>query len=135
MLLGVNYIIRGTDHITNTAKQVAIWSALNQFAGEEPTPLPRFAHVGLIYGANKKKLSKRDGAASMLAYREQGYTPEAMLNFILRLGWGGKEIPDRPISKKEAVELFFKGQMKAAPAGLDPNKLNFFQKFYSKRAA
>lgn len=130
----IDWIIRGVDHITNTPKQIAIWCALNEIYGfiNCPKPLPLFTHLGLIF-KDKKKLSKRDGAASLLWYQEQGYTPEAMLNWMLRLGWSpkgddGKET--KYISKKEAIDLFSKGNLKNSPCNYDLAKLDFFNKFY-----
>lgn len=102
--------------------------------------LPKFTHMGLIF-KDKKKLSKRDGAASLLWYKEQGYTPEAMLNWMLLLGWslrvprGNKElekIANAPISKDMAIELFQQGTLKNTPCSFDLNKLNWLQKRFSK---
>src|SRR5512139_457946 len=76
----ITHVIRGDDHISNTPKQIAIYRAL----GNEP---PVFAHLPMIFGEDKKKLSKRHGAVSVLAYREMGYLPDAMFNFLALLGW------------------------------------------------
>jgi glutamyl-tRNA synthetase len=84
-------VIRGDDHISNTPKQILLYEALGR-------PVPRFAHLPLILGEDKKRLSKRHGAVSVLEYREQGYLPEAMLNFLALLGWApgdGQEKMDR----------------------------------------
>lgn len=134
---GINHIIRGTDHIPNTPKQIAIWCAMNDVMkriGQRGVELPRFTHVGLIM-KDKKKLSKRDNAASMLAYKEKGYVPAALLSFMLRLGWGGGEIPDTPITMRSAIELFTKGTMKNINVGFDQGKLDFFQRYYQKELA
>ncbi len=140
--MDVNYIIRGVDHITNTPKQIAIWDACNpwrrgskvvslsignKYIIEPNKPLPKFAHVGLIY-MDKKKLSKRDNAASLLWYKEQGYHPMAILNFILRMGWGSKEDKNKFLTKQEMIEIFPKGRMRAAPSNFDANKLNYYQR-------
>ena len=79
--MGITHVIRGDDHLTNTFRQVQIYQAM----GWAP---PRFAHIPLIHGADGAKLSKRHGAVSVLEFREQGYLPEALCNYLLRLGWG-----------------------------------------------
>lgn len=142
--MGINNIIRGVDHITNTPKQIAIFHSLD-FPGNLPDPLvdvmafPKFTHIGLI-NKDGKKLSKRDGAASLLWYREQGYTPQVILNWILTLGWAlkvprdaGKEaqkLANEPISKEQAIQIFQRGTMKNSPANYDINKLDWLQKRY-----
>jgi glutamyl-tRNA synthetase len=80
IFMEITHIIRGDDHISNTPKQILIYEALG-------TDVPRFGHIPLILGPDKKRLSKRHGAASLLEYREKGYLPEALLNFISLLGW------------------------------------------------
>lgn len=131
--LGVNYICRGTDHITNTSKQVAIWSAIAR-GDSRHRELPKFAHVGLIF-ANKKKMSKRDGAASLLNYRDEGYHPDAVFNALLRLGWGpsvdNKE--NSVLTRERAIELFIDGgRMRSANSNFDPAKLAHFNKVFSR---
>ena len=76
----MTHVVRGDDHISNTPKQVLLYRAL------ERAP-PRFAHVPLILGPDKKRLSKRHGATSVMEYQRQGYLPEAMVNFLALLGW------------------------------------------------
>lgn len=136
--MDISNIIRGVDHITNTPKQIAIYNSLNHIYNDL-NEIPKFTHLGLIF-KDKKKLSKRDGAASLLWYREQGYTKEAMLDWMLRLGWsvrvprGDKElerIANGPISKELAIELWNKGAMKNSPCNFDIAKLNSIQKFYN----
>jgi glutamyl-tRNA synthetase len=78
--LGVNLIIRGEDHVMNTPRQIQIYEALGE-------PMPEYAHVPMILGPDKKRLSKRHGAMSVLAYRDMGYLPQALLNALVRLGW------------------------------------------------
>jgi glutamyl-tRNA synthetase len=78
--MGITHVIRGDDHISNTPKHVLLFGAFG-------APLPRFAHVPLILGADKKRLSKRHGATSVTEYRRQGYLPEALVNFLALLGW------------------------------------------------
>ena len=78
--MGITDVIRGDDHISNTPKHVLLFQALG-------APVPRFAHVPLILGSDKKRLSKRHGATSVIEYQRQGYLPEAMVNFLALLGW------------------------------------------------
>ena len=130
----VNYVIRGSDHITNTARHVGIWTALSSVF-DDKRELPKFAHLGLIF-ANGKKLSKRDGAASMLTYKNAGVHPEAMLNFLLRLGWGptvdDKSTTLLPVDR--ALELFLTGgKMKSSHANADFLKLDSFDRKYKGR--
>ena len=108
--MNVNWIIRGVDHITNTPKQIAIWQQLKELTKQtfgithmipiSKFKLPQLTHIGLIY-KDKKKLSKRDNAASLLWYKEQGYSPEAIINFLLRMGWGHKLDDNKPISNSK----------------------------------
>ncbi len=129
----INYIIRGVDHITNTAKQIAIYEAIDRCGVFiEPVTIPKYAHVGLISMAGKK-LSKRDGAASMLTYRDKGYNPEAMLNFMARLGWGPKvdDKTTKMLPRQRMLELFFDGgHMRSPSSGLDLAKLDSFDRKY-----
>lgn len=128
----INYIIRGTDHISNTPKQIALWNALNRCFPDRAKPLPKFAHVGLLF-KNGKKLSKRDSSFSLSNYVE--YNPEAVLNFLLRLGWGPYEDnkANSLISKERAVEMFLtQGQMKNSQANIDEQKLKWFDKKYNR---
>ncbi len=78
--MGITDVVRGDDHISNTPKQVLLYQAFGQ-------PAPRFAHVPLILGPDKKRLSKRHGATSVMEYQRLGYLPEAMVNFLALLGW------------------------------------------------
>ena len=123
--MGITLVIRGSDHVSNTFRQAAIFRAL----GAEP---PRFSHVGLIT-QGKKKLSKRDGAASLLSYRDAGYDPDALLNAMLRMGWG----PTRDdkstaiLTREQAVEMFMTGgRMKSSPAEFDRVKLDWMDRKY-----
>ncbi len=128
----INYIIRGTDHTSNTPKQIAIWNALNKCFPDKAQKLPKFAHVGLLF-KNSKKLSKRDSNFSLSAYVD--YHPEAVLNFLLRLGWGPHEDnkANSLISKERAIEMFLtQGQMKNTQANIDEQKLKWFDKKYKQ---
>lgn len=124
----VNLVIRGMDHHTNTFRHAGIYAALK-------APLPDYAHVGLIM-MNGKKLSKRDAAASLLGYRDAGVDPDAMLNFLLRMGWGPRQ-DDKSmalINRDRAVDLFLDhGSMKASPAAMDVDKLTSFDRKYRAR--
>ena len=95
--MGISHVIRGDDHLTNTFRQLQVYHAMGW------TP-PDFAHIPLIHGADGAKLSKRHGAVSVLEFREQGFLPEALCNYILRLGWasGDSEI----LSREQAVQMF-----------------------------
>ncbi len=95
--MGITHVIRGDDHLTNTFRQVQIYQAMGW-------DLPRFAHIPLIHGADGAKLSKRHGAVSVLEFREQGYLPEALCNYLLRLGWGHGDV--EVIDRDEAIRLF-----------------------------
>ena len=138
-LMGVNYIIRGVDHIANTGKQVAIWASLNEIDLENADhrasrKLPSFAHVGLIL-KDGKKLSKRDGASSLLDYRDKGYDPDAIFNFLLRMGWGPKrdDASSTFMDKQVAKSLFLKGgSMRSANANFDQRKLDFYDRRYKQ---
>lgn len=126
--LGINFVLRGVDHISNTARQIAIYNAFGQ-------PIPKYAHVGLIHQGGLK-LSKRDGSASMLYYQEKGYDSDAMLNHLLRLGWGPRH-DDKSmavISKERALELFLTGgTMQAGRSNMDPAKLESYDRKYKAR--
>lgn len=122
---GINYIMRGTDHITNTSKQVILFSLLRR-------PLPKFAHIGLI-AQSGKLLSKRDGSSSMMHYKNAGYEPEAMLNFLARLGWGPKQDDKttKTLPKERMLELFLTGgNLKSNQAAMDMAKLEALDRKY-----
>ncbi|MFH1010594.1 MAG: glutamate--tRNA ligase [bacterium] len=114
--MDITDVIRGDDHISNTPKQLLIYRAMSW-------PPPRFAHVPLILGPDKRRLSKRHGATSVGEYREKGYLPEAVFNFIALLGWspgrGDKEI----LTRRELVELFSTEGIHTGSAVFDESKL------------
>ena len=132
MFLGVNYIIRGTDHESNLTKQQFMWNKVAQINPEWSPNFPKVDHVGLIM-KDKKKLSKRDNAGSVLWYKDQGYHPEAILNFMLRMGWGPHK-DDKSvalINKEKALKLFLEhGNLRKAPSGYDEAKLKSFNRKY-----
>jgi nondiscriminating glutamyl-tRNA synthetase len=121
----ITHVIRAEEHLTNTHRQVLIYRAM----GWET---PHFAHVSLILGQDRTKLSKRHGATSVSAYAEQGYLAEAMLNYLTLLGWsapGGEEIFNRDF----AVEKFSLQRVNAAPAVFDPDKFLWLNASYLHR--
>lgn len=123
--MGITHVIRGDDHLTNTFRQVQIFNAM----GWE---LPRFAHIPLIHGADGAKLSKRHGAVSALELAEQGFLPEAVCNYLLRLGWahGDSEI----LSRDEAVALFDLDGVGRGASRMDYAKLSHVNGVWIRRA-
>jgi len=121
----ISHVIRGDDHINNTPRQINILRAL----GKEP---PKYAHVSMILGDDGTRLSKRHGAVSVIAYRDQGYLPEALLNYLVRLGWshGDQEI----FSLDEMVELFDIGQVNKAASSFNTDKLDWLNQHYIQHA-
>jgi glutamyl-tRNA synthetase len=119
----ITHVIRGADHINNTPRQINIFQAL----GAEP---PSYAHVPLILGKDGKLLSKRHGAVSVLQYRDDGFLPEALLNYLVRLGWshGNQEI----FSRVDMIELFDIRGINKAAASFDPEKLLWLNRHYIK---
>lgn len=112
--MGITHVIRGDDHINNTPRQINILMALG-------APVPQYAHVPMILGSDGQRLSKRHGAVNILQYRDAGYLPEAMLNYLARLGWshGDQEIFTLP----ELIAKFKLQDVNKAAAGFDPDKL------------
>ena len=121
--MGITHIIRGDDHLSNTPRQMQLYEAL----GSKP---PVFAHVPLILGEDKKRLSKRHGATSVTAYRDMGYYPEALNNYLVRLGWshGDQEIFDGA----ELVEKFDIDAVGKSSAIFNPEKLLWLNAHYLK---
>lgn len=121
----ISHVIRGDDHLNNAARQINIFRAL------ERTP-PQYAHIPLILGADGRKLSKRHGTVSVLQYRDDGYLPEALINYLVRLGWshGDQEI----FSRDEMIELFDISDVNKAAAALNPDKLLWLNQHYLKTA-
>lgn len=112
--MGVTHIIRGDDHLTNAAKQVVMYEAMGW-------AVPEFAHIPLIHGPDGAKLSKRHGALGVEAYRGMGYLPEALRNYLLRLGWSHGD--DETISTKQAIEWFNLEGIGKSPSRFDFTKL------------
>jgi glutamyl-tRNA synthetase len=121
----ISHVIRGEDHISNTPKQILIYQALG-------LPIPKFAHLPLILGSDKSKLSKRHGAVSMEEYQKQGYLSEAMINFMALLGWNpgtDKEL----FSLKELIKNFSLEKIQKGGAVFNINKLDWFNSYYIKK--
>lgn len=123
--MGVTHVIRGDDHLNNTFRQNVIISSMGW-------DMPIYAHTPMILGADGSKLSKRHGATNVEDYKKLGYLPEAMLNCLMRLGWGHGN--DEIISLKQAVEWFDIKDVTASPARLDVEKLNHLNAHYIKQA-
>lgn len=122
----ITHVVRGDDHVNNTPKQILIYRAL----GLEP---PAFAHLPLVLGKDKKRLSKRHGAASVLEYRDLGYYPDALVNFLARLGWshGDQEI----FTRDELVEKFAIDDVNPAAGVFDAEKLDWLNAQYLRARA
>ena len=117
----ISHVIRGEDHINNTPRQINILKALN-------APVPVYAHVSMINGDDGKKLSKRHGAVSVMQYRDDGYLPEALLNYLVRLGWssGDQEI----FSREEMIKLFSLGAVSKSASAFNTDKLLWLNHHY-----
>ena len=122
-LMGITEVIRGDDHLSNTPKQIIIYEAL----GFE---VPAFYHVPMIHNSAGKKLSKRDGATDVMAYKEMGYTPASLLNFLVRLGWshGDQEI----FSMQEMIHLFNPKDINKSASIYNTEKLDWLNAHYIK---
>ncbi len=121
--MGINLVIRGDDHVNNTVRQIPMYQALGY-------AVPEFAHVPMILGADKKRLSKRHGATSVMVYKEMGYLPEAMVNYLVRLGWscGDEEI----FSMAELIEKFSLDNVGRSAGVFNPDKLLWLNEHYIK---
>lgn len=121
--MGITHVIRGDDHVNNTPRQMNILAAL----GAE---IPKYAHVPMILGDDGKRLSKRHGAVGVMQYRDNGFLPEALLNYLVRLGWshGDQEI----FSKDELVQLFDLDSCNRAPSAFNTDKLIWLNQHYMK---
>jgi len=123
MDMNINIVLRGDDHINNTPRQINILRAL----GVEP---PQYAHVPMILGGDGKRLSKRHGAVSVMQYRDDGFLPEALINYLARLGWshGDQEI----FSTEELVQFFSLDALNNSPAAFNQEKLLWLNQHYMK---
>jgi glutamyl-tRNA synthetase len=121
--MNITHVIRGDDHVPNTPRQILIYQALE-------VPLPHFAHVPMILGQDRAKLSKRHGATSVMAYQEMGYLPEALINYLVRLGWshGDQEI----FSREELIATFSLENVGKSPSVFDPEKFLWLNAHYQR---
>jgi glutamyl-tRNA synthetase len=125
-LMGVNEVIRGDDHLSNTPKQIILYEALG-------FDVPKFYHVPMILNPEGKKLSKRDGAMDVMAYQKEGYLPETLLNFLIRLGWshGDQEI----FSMEEMIAFFDPSHINKSASAYNQEKLLWLNSHYIKEAS
>ena len=124
--LGVTHVIRGEEHLSNTARQALLYRALG--ATE-----PRFIHLGVILGPDGKKLSKRHGAASIAAYRSEGYLPEALVNYLALLGWNHPKGKEEFADLDEISQEWDPSRLGSSPATFDPDRLLFFNANHIRR--
>src|SRR5712692_3985314 len=124
--LRITHVIRGDDHVNNTPRQIHIFNSLNK-------PLPFFAHVPMILGTDGERLSKRHGATSVLEYKNLGFLPEALFNYLARLGWSHGD--DEIFDKKSFVEWFDLEHVSRSAAQFNPEKLAWLNQQYLKTAA
>lgn len=121
--MGVSHVLRGDDHINNTPRQINILKALK-------APIPEYAHMPMILGSDGARLSKRHGAVSVMQYRDEGYLPEVLMNYLVRLGWshGDQEI----FSVDEMIEHFEISDINLSPSTFNPEKLLWLNHYYIK---
>ncbi|OGC12091.1 glutamate--tRNA ligase [candidate division WOR-1 bacterium RIFOXYA12_FULL_52_29] len=123
-LMEITHVIRGDDHLSNTPRQILLYQAFGW-------SLPQFAHIPMILGKDKARLSKRHGATSVIEYDKIGYLPEAMINYIARLGWGHGD--DEIFSRQELIEKFSLEGVGKNPAVFDLDKLNWLNGQYIRK--
>ena len=123
VIMRITTVIRGDDHVNNTPRQIQLYEALG-------FPVPRFAHVPMILGADKTRLSKRHGATSVIAYRDMGFLPEALVNYLVRLGWSHGD--DEIFSREEMVQKFDIGNVGRSAGVFNPEKLLWLNAHYIK---
>ncbi len=125
-LMGITHVIRGDDHLNNTPRQILMYEALG-------FDLPIFAHCSMILGDDKKKLSKRHGATSVMAYREMGYLPHAVLNYLVKLGWAHKD--QEIFSMPEMIEHFTLEAVNSSSAIFNTTKLQWLNGHYIRESS
>jgi glutamyl-tRNA synthetase len=125
-LMGITDVIRGDDHLTNTPKQIVVYQALG-------FNVPKFYHVPMINNPEGKKLSKRDGAMDVMQYKNEGYLPEALLNFLVRLGWSNKD--QEIFSMQEMLELFDPKNINKSASAYNEEKLKWLNAHYIKNVS
>src|SRR5689334_17843229 len=123
--MNITHVIRGDDHVNNTPRQINIYRAL-------AAPLPLFAHVPMILGHDGERLSKRHGAVSVMQYHEEGYLPEALINYRARLGWSHGD--EEKFSSEQLIEWFDLEHISKSPARFDQEKLTWLNAQYLKEA-
>ncbi|MEO5646042.1 MAG: glutamate--tRNA ligase [Candidatus Paceibacterota bacterium] len=122
---GVTHVVRGEDHVSNTPRQILIQKAIG-------APTPVYAHLPLVLGSDKQKLSKRKGALALTEYRDLGYLPEALFNMVAMVGWNpGTE--QELFTKDELIEIFDLSKVQKSPAMFNPEKLDWFNREYIKQ--
>ncbi|WP_426113280.1 glutamate--tRNA ligase [Massilia sp. PWRC2] len=121
----ITHVLRGDDHVNNTPRQINILNAIG-------APLPKYGHLPMILGADGEKLSKRHGAVSVMDYPAQGYLPEAMLNYLARLGWSHGD--DEIFTMEQFCQWFDLNNLTKSPAQFNPEKLNWLNNQYIKLA-
>ena len=122
--MAMTHVIRGDDHVNNTPRQINLYRALG-------ASLPLFGHVPMILGADGQRLSKRHGAVSVMQYKEDGYLPDAMVNYLARLGWSHGD--EEMFSREQLVEWFDLAHVSKSPARWDPEKLKWMNGEYLRR--
>jgi glutamyl-tRNA synthetase len=122
--MGMTHVIRGSDHLNNTPRQIQIYEGLGY-------PIPRFGHVSMILGPDKKKLSKRHGAQSVMEYKKMGYLPQAVVNYLVRLGWSYGD--QEEFGREELIEKFSLESVGRSPAAINPGKLDWLNSQYIKK--
>jgi len=122
-LMGITHVIRGEDHLSNTPKQILIYRALG-------FDVPRFAHLPVILGPDRSKLSKRHGGVSVRAYREEGFLPEALFNYLCLLGWSSPGEDREIFPKDELIKIFDLRDVNSSPAVFDREKLLWMNGVY-----
>jgi nondiscriminating glutamyl-tRNA synthetase len=127
-LMEITHVIRGDDHISNTPKQVAIYEAFGW-------RVPKFAHLSTILGPDRERLSKRHGATSISTFREMGYLPETLVNYLALLGWGAEDGKTETFTLNELVHCFTLERVTPSPAVFDFDKLNWLNRHYIKAAS
>ncbi len=122
--MGITHVIRGNDHLNNTPRQIQVYRALGY-------PLPQFGHVSMILGPDKKKLSKRHGAQSVMEYQKLGYLPQAVVNYLVRLGWAYGD--QEEFTREELIGKFSLEAVGRSAAAMNPGKLDWLNAQYIKK--
>ncbi|KXW56424.1 glutamate--tRNA ligase [Ferrovum sp. PN-J185] len=124
--MGITHVIRGDDHVNNTPRQINIMKALDAV-------IPQFAHVPMILGSDGERLSKRHGAVSVMQYKEEGYLPEALMNYLARLGWSHGD--EEMFTQEQFISWFDLGHISRSPARFNPEKLTWLNQQYLKQSS